>query len=96
MTIDRASLERLEVSVGTKRHVLQGLGIGAVLGVGVGAVLGLARGFNDRCPDNNHCVFEFSAAENAVSLGIPLGTLSAIGGAIAGLSHTDVWAEATR
>jgi len=81
---------RFEVSGGTHRRTLQGIGLGFLAGAAVGAILGFALYEESDC--TGLCIFDFSQGESAllgaVGLGVP-GIL--IGGIVgANLKH-ETW-----
>lgn len=84
--VERADIERMEVSVRRERRVLRKVGIGALAGAGTGAVVGLLSG------DDEGGFINFTAEEKALMLGSAMGVLGGVVGLVAGIVvRHDVW-----
>lgn len=89
VTLDRSTVTSMEVSVGQRRAIGKGIGVGLLVGAGSGALIGLASG------DDDPGLIAFSAEEKALALGLGLGLIGGVVGLIAGAAHrSDVWAPA--
>jgi hypothetical protein len=74
-----ASAVQLNHAVG----FIQGLGLGILTGAATGIVMGLASGDDPPC-DDDFCIFEFTAGDKALLLGMIFGTGGGILGPIIG------------
>jgi len=81
LAIPIASVAKLYVSSGRKRHLLKGAAIGGLSGVGLGAIVGLAR-YSDDPP--NSIVFTLSKEQKVFALAIALGGVGLIVGTMIG------------
>jgi hypothetical protein len=82
-----ADIDRLEVSVGTRRHAGKGFLVGALVTGGLGALLGYATGDS---PAGSW--FSMTAGEKARAVGVSFGVVGGILGlAIGALSVTELW-----
>ena len=89
--VERDGITEMDVSVGRRRQVLKGLGMGTLAGAGAGVVLGLVSG-----DDPPNVILSFSAEEKAVFLGAFLGATGAVVGLIAGaLNYQEAWSPAS-
>ncbi len=78
LAVARPGVTRLEVH-SRRRHTLKGAGVGLLVGAAVGAIVGYADGDN---PPTQ--LFRVTAGEKAVFLGIGMGGVGVVLGAIAG------------
>jgi hypothetical protein len=76
-----ARLQRSEGRRPRGRAALRGAGMGLLIGGGVGAILGLASG------DVPPGWFAFTAEDKAILLGVTLGTVGTVAGAVAGANR---------
>jgi hypothetical protein len=88
----RSEIGRFDVSVGRRRHVLRGFGIGA----GIGALAGVAVGYgsgNDSCTPSERewCILVFSREHKAFIAGTAFGVVGGVVGTLIGLRPTDDW-----
>ncbi len=91
LTLARNTIDRLEVSGGSKRQTGHGAMLGLGLGAGVGFVVGIASA--KECPELQ-CMFE--PAQTAMGGLIEGAILGAAVGALVGtMFHTDKWVTVT-
>lgn len=89
VTVDRSDITAMDVSVGTRRSIGKGIGIGVLVGAGSGVLIGLASG------DDEEGFIRFSAEEKSLVAGLGLGLVGGVVGLIAGAANRhDVWAPA--
>ncbi|MDB4914354.1 MAG: hypothetical protein JWM95_1998 [Gemmatimonadetes bacterium] len=98
IAVSRSKIAQIEMSIGTERHTLQGLGLGVILGAGAGAVLGYSSGDDQCAPKSGEysCFLLLTRRAKAVLLGGVMGVAGGLIGTIVGASHkTDIWIPAT-
>jgi len=88
VTVDRADITGMDVSVAQERKLRKSLGVGMLIGAGSGVVIGLASG------DDEGTFLAFSAEEKAMAAGLGLGLVGGAVGLIVGAINThDVWSS---
>jgi hypothetical protein len=88
----RASISRIEVSVGAHSHIARGFLKGALVGGALGGVLGYADG-DDNCTTatSSSCPWFSKRQDKAIIDGFLLGVVGALVGGVRGSSVTDEW-----
>ena len=94
IALPTVEVSQVDVSVGSRTHMLRGAGTGALAGIIVGAMLGYATLEELRCtPDNEYCIDTKTIMMGGAAV---IGALGTVAGFLAGMRSTEEWTPASR